>query len=219
MNNDTRLLLEKTSAALEKNNMKCFIAKTKEDVLPIVKKLLDEGCTVATGGSVTLNECGVTDYLRSGAFNFLDRTGLSGDELKKCFRAAFSADAYLCSSNAITENGELYNVDGNANRVSAICYGPDSVIIVAGVNKIVPDINAAVKRIKNVCTNKNSVRLGLDTYCSKKGACCVNVGCDGDFADGCKSTEARMCCSFVITSFQRAKYRIKVILVGEELGY
>ncbi|MBQ2824207.1 MAG: lactate utilization protein [Oscillospiraceae bacterium] len=218
MNEEIRALLEKTAAALERNNMKPYIAETKEEALEIVKTLVKEGDTVASGGSMTLKETGVSDLLASGSYNYLDRNGLSGDELKKCFRAAFSADVYFSSSNAITENGELYNVDGNANRIAAITFGPDSVVIVAGYNKIVPDLDSAVKRVKECAAPPNGTRLGLETYCAKEGRCINMTGCNGDFADGCKSA-GRMCCSFLVTSHQRAKDRIKVILVGEKLGY
>lgn len=212
--------MEKTAAALERNNMKCFIAEKKEDVLPIVESLVRDGDTIANGGSVTLAETGVTEFLRSGRFNFLDRAGLDGEKLKKCFRDSFSADVYFLSANAITENGELYNVDGNANRVAALCYGPDSVIVIAGANKLVPDLDAAIRRVKTISAPKNGIRLGLETYCSETGHCVVNCGCnDGeDFCGGCR-TDGRMCCSYVVTSYQRNKNRIKVILVGEKLGY
>ncbi len=218
MTNEIRSLLEKTASALERNNMKPYIAENKQEALEIAKALIKEGDTAASGGSMTLKEAGVIDLLTSGSYNYLDRTGLSGDELKKCFRAAFSADVYFSSANAITENGELYNVDGNANRIAAITFGPDSVVIVAGYNKIVPDLDSAVKRVKTCAAPPNGVRLGLDTYCAKEGHCVNMSGCDGDFADGCKSA-GRMCCSYLVTSHQRAKDRIKVILVGEKLGY
>ena len=218
MNTEIHSLMEKTAAELERNNMKAFIAETKEEALEIAKTLLKDGDTVASGGSVPLKETGISDLLSSGKYNYLDRTGLSGDELKKCFRDAFSADVYFSSSNAITENGELYNVDGNANRIAAVTFGPDSVVIVAGFNKIVPDIDSAIKRVKECAAPPNGVRLGLETYCSKEGHCCNMTCSEGDFADGCKS-QGRMCCSFIVTSHQRAKDRIKVILVGEKLGY
>lgn len=218
MNTEIRSLIEKTAEKLEKNNMKCYIADTKEDVLPIVRELIKEGQSAASGGSVTLKETGVIDLLSSGKYTYYDRTGLTGDELMQCFRNAFSADVYFSSSNAITENGELYNVDGNANRVAAITFGPSSVVIIAGYNKIVPDLNAAVTRVKTCAAPPNGVRLKTGTYCEKEGHCCNMTDCSGDFADGCKSS-SRMCCTYVVTSYQRNKDRIKVILVGEKLGY
>lgn len=212
-------ILERTAKNLETNNMKCFIADTKEEVLPIVKELLTEGETVSCGGSATLAETGVTELLRSGAYNFLDRAGKSPEEAEEIYRRAFSADSYLTSSNAITENGELYNVDGNSNRVAAICFGPKSVIVVAGRNKIVPTLEDAVTRVKRLAAPMNTARLGCETYCQNKGECMslASGGCAG-MTDGCKS-ESRICCSFVVTAFQRIKSRIKVILVNEELGF
>ena len=111
------------------------------------------------------------------------------------------------SSNAVTEEGELYNVDGNSNRVAALAYGPDSVIVVAGCNKIVPDIAAAVERVKKIAAPVNATRLHCSTPCAKTGEC-MNCHSDG-----------RICCNYLVSAQQRHQDRIKVILVGEELGY
>lgn len=213
-----RQILERTAKKLEANNMKCFIADKKEDVLPIVKNLLAEGETVACGGSMTLSECGIMELLRSGEYNFLDRDGKTREEVEEVFRAAFSADSYLTSSNAITENGELYNVDGNSNRVAAICYGPKSVIVVAGRNKIVRNLDDAVQRVKRLAAPMNTARLGCSTYCQSKGICASLDSSNTGMTDGC-SSDGRICCSFVVTAQQRHKDRIKVILVNEELGF
>ncbi|MDE7304282.1 MAG: lactate utilization protein [Oscillospiraceae bacterium] len=214
-----RTILERTARSLEANNMKCFIAETKADVLPIVKELLAEGETVSCGGSMSLAETGVAELLRSGAYDFLDRTGKSPEEAEEIYRRAFFADSYLTSANAVTENGELYNVDGNSNRVAAICFGPKSVIVVAGRNKVVPTLEDAVTRVKRLAAPMNTARLGCETYCKSKGECMSlsSGGCAG-MTDGCKS-DARICCSFVVTAYQRIKGRIKVILVNEELGF
>lgn len=214
-----RTILERTARSLEANNMKCFIAETKADVLPIVKELLSEGETVSCGGSMSLAETGVADLLRSGAYDFLDRTGKSPEEAEEIYRRAFFADSYLTSANAITENGELYNVDGNSNRVAAICFGPKSVIVVAGRNKVVPTLEDAVTRVKRLAAPMNTARLGCETYCKSKGECMslASGGCAG-MTDGCKS-DSRICCSFVVSAYQRIKDRIKVILVNEELGF
>lgn len=214
-----RTILERTAKSLEANNMKCFIADAKEDVLPIVRELLTEGETVSCGGSMSLAETGVAELLRSGAYDFLDRTGKSPEEAEEIYRRAFFADSYLTSANAITENGELYNVDGNSNRVAAICYGPKSVIVVAGRNKVVPTLEDAVTRVKRLAAPMNTARLGCETYCKSKGQCMsLSSGICAGMTDGCKS-DARICCSFVVTAYQRIKDRIKVILVNEELGF
>lgn len=214
-----RTILERTARSLEANNMKCFIAETKADVLPIVKELLSEGETVSCGGSMSLAETGVAELLRSGDYDFLDRTGKSPEEAEEIYRRAFFADSYLTSANAITENGELYNVDGNSNRVAAICFGPKSVIVVAGRNKVVPTLEDAVTRVKRLAAPMNAARLGCETYCKSKGECMsLSSGSCAGMTDGCKS-DARICCSFVVSAFQRIKGRIKVILVNEELGF
>ena len=212
-----RLRLEKTAKALEKNNMKAFVADTCEEACSIVRDLLTDGEQISCGGSMTLNECGVIDVMRSGEYDFLDRSKAgTPEEVAKLYRAAFSCDTYLSSSNAITERGELYNVDGNCNRVAAITFGPKQVIIVAGRNKIVPDLDAAVDYVKRVSAPANALRLGLETPCASLGEC---AGADIDnMCSGCRN-DKRICCGYVVTGFQRDPERIKVILVNEELGY
>lgn len=214
-----RSMLKRTAASLEQNNMKAFITETKEEALGIVKELLTDGCTVTCGGTMTAAEAGVTDLLRSGAYNFLDRAAAkTPEETEKIYRDAFSADAYITSSNAITENGELYNVDGNSNRVAAICFGPKSVIVIAGRNKIVKNLQEAVVRVKRFAAPMNTVRLGCETYCQSKGECMALASGEYGMTEGCKS-DSRICCSYVVTAQQRVKDRIKVILVNEELGF
>lgn len=200
--------------------MQSLYVESKALVPQKICELLTEGDMVAVGGSMSLFECGVIDLLRSGKYKFLDRyeKGLSREEMEKIYRDSFFADVYICSSNAITENGELYNVDGSSNRVAAICYGPKSVIIVAGYNKIVKDIDEAVRRVKTIAAPANSVRLSLETYCSEKGECMSLLSGDAGMACGCNSP-TRICCSYVVSAYQRKKDRIKVIIVGEELGY
>lgn len=212
-------MLKRTAANLELNNMKAFIAETKEEALETVKGLLNEGDTVASGGTVTAAEVGVMELLRSGRYNFLDRAAAkTPEETEKIYRDAFSADVYVTSSNAITENGELYNVDGNSNRVAAICFGPRSVIVIAGRNKIVKNLDDAIVRVKRLAAPMNTERLGCETYCKSKGECMALASGGSCMTDGCKS-ESRICCSYVVTAQQRIKDRIKVILVNEELGF
>lgn len=209
--------IKKTIEALNNNGMPCTYAESKEDVIPLIKTILKKGDTVSHGGSETLKECGVRELLCSGDYNYLDRSvpGLTPEEICEIYRKSFFADVYLSSANAITENGELYNVDGNSNRIAAIAYGPEKVIIVAGINKIVPDINAAIERVKKIAAPKNTKRINSKTYCEAKGEC---MGITGDMCDGCKS-DARICCNYLVSAKQRVAGRINVILVGEELGY
>lgn len=203
--------------ALRKNRMMADFIPTKEDVVPFVKSLLTDGCTIATGGSRTLDETGVTDLLRSGAYTFYDRNdpALSPEEKAAMTAMGATADVYLCSTNAITEQGVLYNVDGFSNRVAAIANGPKKVIMVVGINKIVPDLDAAIRRVKTVAAPLNTKRLNCDTYCHQTGVC---MGVDGGMTDGCHSP-ARICCSYLVSAQQRVENRIHVILVGESLGF
>ena len=201
-----RLKMERTAEALRDNNMYCECVDSTEEALEVVESLLNEGDTVAVGGSMTLEEIGVLDMLRSGNYNFLDRYK-DGADVQKIFRDSFFADVYLTSSNAITENGELYNVDGNANRVAAMTFGPKSVIVVAGYNKIVKDLDAAKVRVQEIAAPANATSLGCETPCTKTGHC---MNC---------ASPKRICATTVIMARQRVQNRIKVILVGEELGY
>lgn len=210
-------MIEKVLENLRKNRMEAYYAAKKEDVLPLVKSLVAEGASVAAGGSMSLKETGVAELLRSGYYRFSDRTkpGIAPEEKERIEREAFFADAFFCSANAITEQGELVNVDGYANRIAAIAFGPKSVIVVAGINKIVQNVDEGIRRVKEIAAPKNTLRLNCDTYCNKAGHC---MGVDGDFTQGCASPD-RICCSYLICGPQRIKNRIKVILVGEELGY
>lgn len=214
-----RNLVEKVIKNLEKNNMKGFYAENKEEALEIVKTLINKGDTIASGGSVTLNEVGVIDLLNNGDYNYLDRSKCqSREECEEVYRGAYSADAYFMSTNALTKSGNLYNVDGNSNRVSALLYGPKSVIVVCGYNKIVKTLDEAVLRVKKYAAPKNTKRLNCETYCKEAGEC-LAVGSDASYmCDGCNSDQ-RICCNYVISAKQRNKDRIKVIIIGEELGY
>lgn len=210
--------IEKIMENLRKNNMVPYFAETKEDALKLIKTLVKEGETVSVGGSVTLNEIGALDMLRNGDYNFLDRykEGLSREDITEIFRKSFFADSYITSTNALTSEGELYNVDGNANRVAAMLFGPKSVIVVAGKNKIVENLNEAEKRVKTIAAPKNVKRLGMKTYCAEKGVC---MGFEDEkLCAGCNS-EDRICASYTVMARQRIKDRVKVIIVNEELGY
>lgn len=209
--------IQKVMNNLRKNRIAVDYVHTKEEVLPLVKSLIPVGSSVAAGGSKSLAETGVMELLKSGDYRFLDRMApeLTPEERQQVTLAGGQADVYLCSSNAITEAGELYNVDGNCNRISAIAFGPKQVIMVVGVNKIVPDLDAAVRRVKTIAAPLNTKRLNCDTYCQKTGVC---MGLDGGMTDGCASP-ARICCNYLISAQQRVPDRIRVILVGESLGF
>ena len=211
--------LEKTMKALRAHNMDTYLAKDKEEAKKIALSLIPEGSSCANGGSVTLTQTGIIDALKTGNYQYIDRMNpdFTQEQKEEAMRAAFSADFYLASANAITENGELYNVDGNSNRVAALLYGAKNVIIVAGTNKLVKDLDAAILRVKTVAAPKNAVRLSCNTPCAKLGHC-ISLERNGGMTDGCM-TPARICDNFTVMAYQRHVNRIKVILVGAELGY
>ena len=202
--------IEKVMENLRQNRMKPYYAENSEKVCEIVRDLVKDDKLITSGGSVTLKECGVIDMLMNEfGSEYLDRSaGKDNREaVEDIMRKAFVSDTFLSSTNALTENGELYNVDGNGNRVSAMIFGPKQVIVVVGVNKIVKDLAEAVERVEKVAAPKNTVRLERATPCVKTGVC-----------GHCRS-EDRICCSDGTLAQQRVPDRIKVIIVGEELGY
>ncbi len=183
----------------------CF-ANTREEAFEMVKSFLEPGCKVANGGSVTLSQIGVMDLLKNGDYNYLAPTpDMTDREKKDITRQRFFADVFLMSSNAITTDGRIVNEDGASTRVAPMIYGPDKVVIVAGVNKIVPNMAAANARIKYVAAI-NCKRIGFDTPCTIDGKC-----------HDCRH-DKRSCCTNVTLEFSRIPNRITVILVGEELG-
>lgn len=220
MTEELKQRVEITMENLRRNKMQPFYCDTKEEACALVRTLIHEGDTVSCGGSVTLKETGVYDIITSGTYNFLDRSaeGITPDEVEEIYRKTFCADAFFTSANAVTENGELYNVDGNSNRVAAILYGPKSVVVVCGVNKLVKNIDEAIRRVKTVAAPQNTIRLHIETPCGKTGECVSLKKDNADFCDGCHG-EGRICCNYVVCAQQRHVNRIKVIIIGEEYGY
>ena len=212
-------IIKRTIENLNKNKMETFFVEDRAEALKMALSLLNEGDTVSVGGSVTLSEIGMLDALKRGNYNYLDRYAASSPlEMHEIFRKSFFADAYITSSNAVTENGELYNVDGNANRVAAMMYGPKKVIVIVGKNKIVKDLDAAVLRVKTVAAPLNCKRLNKETYCVKTGHCVtVDNGETHKMGVGCRSKD-RICRNFTVIG-EHLPDRIKVIIVNEDLGY
>ena len=153
------LRIRKTMKNLEQHNMQPFYAHDRAQAVEIVRSLLQKGDVVTAGGTMTMEESGLKKLLTNGDYRFLDRNrpGITQEEIDEIYHQAFSADAYIASSNAVTENGELFNVDGNSNRVAAILYGPKSVIMVVGYNKIVADLDEAILRVKKVAAPASTV--------------------------------------------------------------
>ncbi len=212
--------IQRTGENLKKNNMEFYYAPTAADVCSIVKGLIKEGDVITNGGTMTMKECGLAELLASPEYNYLDRSapGITREEVEEVYRKTFCADAFFTSTNALTENGELYNVDGNSNRVAAILYGPKSVVVICGVNKLVKNIDEAIYRVKTKAAPPNTVRLGIDTYCAKKGQCVSLNKENPELCEGCHG-DGRICCNYVVCAQQRHVNRIKVVIVNEELGY
>ena len=220
MTEELKSRIEKTMQNLKRNKMEPYFVETSAQARELVKKLIKNGDTISCGGSVTLKQTGVYDVITSADYNFLDRSapGLTREQIEDIYRQTFCADAFFTSTNALTENGELYNVDGNSNRVAAILYGPKSVVVVCGVNKLVKNIDEAIYRVKTKAAPPNTVRLGIDTYCAKQGQCVSLNKETPELCEGCHG-DGRICCNYVVCAQQRHINRIKVIIVNEELGY
>lgn len=201
--------IKKTMENLERNKMKPYFAETREQLLDIVRELVKNDKLITSGGSATLKESGVIEMLQSEyASAFAERpAGGSAEQMRDFFRSEFSSDTFLSGTNALTEDGELYNVDGNGNRVAAMIYGPTQVIIVTGVNKIVKDLAEARERVEKIAAPMNTKRLNSATPCKETGRC-----------EHCHSDQ-RICCSYVTLAQQRVPDRIKVIIVNEKLGF
>ena len=199
------LLAEQIIKGLESRNMTGYYAKNKEEALKMALDLIPEGSRVAKGGSMSVVEIGLEDAVKNGNYEYCDRAAMKDKREAELF--AYSADVYLGSVNAITEDGVLVNIDGNSNRVSAYAYGPEKLVLIVGLNKVASDADAAMKRARNEAATINAQRFGLSTPCSKTGRCM-----------DCKSPDT-ICCQFLITRYSRHKNRIHVILVNENLGF
>lgn len=194
--------------ALEKRGMEGFYFESSKDAVAKIMEMLPEEAVVSWGGSMTLSETGMMDALRKSGLTLVDRmTANSPEEARELYSKTVLSDYYFMSTNAITLDGELVNIDGNGNRVACLITGPSNVMILAGMNKLVSDIETGCKRVRNFAAPPNAVRLNVKTPCAVLGKCedCLSPDC--------------MCCEIVITRKSRKKNRIKVFLIGEELGY
>ena len=199
------LLAQKVIKGLTSRNMTGYYAKDREEAKRIALSLIPEGSSVTMGGALSAHEIGLVEAVRTGNYRFIDRAKFENP--REGLLAAYDADWFLSSANAMTEDGVLVNIDGNANRVSCIANGPKHVLFIVGMNKVCSDIDGAMKRARNVAAPINAQRFGLSTPCSKTGACM-----------NCKSPDT-ICCQFLITRFSRHKDRIHVILVNDALGF
>lgn len=202
-------LAERMIKNLNRRNMEAFYCPTGEEAVKKVSKLIEDGSTVTWGGSMTIRDLGIPDALRSrGTLEVFDRdTVESPEEVKETYLRAFTADAYLTSANAISEDGVIVNIDGNGNRVAAITWGPKKVIFVIGLNKVAQTVEAALARARSTASPINAQRFDIKTPCRIDGTC-----------HNCNSPES--ICSYIhFLRNSRNKGRHVVVLVGEDLGY
>ncbi len=199
------LLAQKVIKGLESRNMKGYYAATKEEALKIALDLIPETSSVSMGGAMSAHEIGLVEALKNGNYKFIDRN--KAEDPRAAMLAGYDADYFLTSANAMTEDGVMVNIDGNSNRVSSIAQGPKHVLVIAGMNKICPDVDSAIKRARNVAAPTNAQRFGLSTPCAKTGSCM-----------NCKLPDT-ICCQFLITRYSRHEGRIQVILVNDSLGF
>ena len=203
-----QLLGEALIKKFNARHFEAYYCATKEDACEKALSLIGIGDTVTWGGGMSLFECGIIDKLKSGNYNVIDRAEAScPEEKEEIMRKAFFADTYLVSANAVSQTGELVNVDGNGNRVAALSYGPKQVIVIVSLNKVMPDLDSAIKRARSVAAPTNAQRFGLDTPCSHTGICadCSHPQC--------------ICADIVVTRLSRPENRIKIVFCGEPLGY
>ena len=199
------LWAQKVIEELRSRNMSGYYAKDKEAAKELALSLIPEGSSVTMGGAMSAHEIGLVEALKAGNYDFIDRDEY--EDKRAAMLKAYDADVFLSSVNAMTQDGVLINIDGNSNRVSAIAQGPKKVLFIVGMNKVCDDVDGAMKRARNVAAPINAQRFGLNTPCSKTGACM-----------DCKSPDT-ICCQFLMTRYSKHKDRIHVILVNDSLGF
>ncbi|MBA1335805.1 MAG: Transcriptional regulators of sugar metabolism [Firmicutes bacterium] len=198
---------DKISAVFNRRGFKTRVVESIEDACKIVLEEVRPDQSVGVGGSVTVKESGLTDMLRERGNKVYFHWEVEKSKIDETRKLASQADVYLVSSNAVTEDGKLVNIDGVGNRVASMFYGPDRVYVICGKNKIAKNEEEAVQRIKSVACPKNAERLDRKTPCRKTGKChdCL--------------TEDRMCSIKVVLEYCPPEKEINLILVDQELGY
>ena len=198
---------EKVVANLKKHFFDAYYVRTKAEALKLALELIPEGDSVSWGGAMSAVEIGLTKALHAGNYRVIDRDPLEGEERMEAMRQALLCDSYVMSTNAISEDGQLVNIDRVGNRVAAMMYGPKNVVIVAGINKVAPTPEAAISRARGYAAPVNAQRFPGKTGCNVTGAC------ENCFTEDCV-------CSYIVTTrMSRPAGKIKVILVGESLGF
>jgi len=203
---------ERAKKAIEKlqaHDFKALYVRTKDEAVQEILKCVNPKQTVGVGGAVTVRDLGLVERLESQGNLVHDhwKPGLSKEKVSEVRKLQLTCDVFLSSVNAVTLNGELVNIDGAGNRVGAMTFGPGKMILVAGYNKIVDDVQEAIHRIKNIAAPLNAKRLNLDLPCAKLGRC---VDCN---------SPNRICCIMVVHERKPLISDVLVIIVGEELGF
>lgn len=203
-----QLLAERVIKGLRSRNMEGYFAQTKEEALKKALSLIPKGSGIGFGGSLSIKEIGLKDAVCRGDYKAHDRDICrSAKEKRQAELAVYDCDFMLTGSNAITQDGVLVNIDGAANRVSAMAWGPRNVLVIIGMNKVVKSVEDAVARARNEAAPVNAQRFDINTPCRETGACF-----------NCKASDC-ICCQLLITRFSKTPNRIKVILVNENLGF
>ncbi len=200
--------IENIISKLEARDMEGYYFDSAHDAVEYVKNLVAPGSSVAFGGSETLKETGILNLLKSGSYTVYDRADAkTPQENRQMYANHTLSDYFFMSSNAITYDGILVNIDGTGNRAACLIHGPEYVIVVAGVNKLVDTLDSAIERVKNIAAPPNAIRLNRNTPCKELGKCveCLKEDC--------------MCCNTVITRKSYKKGRIKVLLINDSFGY
>lgn len=204
MRKRNEILAQTVIKGLESRNMSGYYAADKEEAVKKALEVIGKGSTVAMGGCQSAHEIGLIQALEEGDYNYIDRSNMTPRE---SLMAAYDADVFLSSANAMTNDGIMVNIDGNSNRVSCIAQGPKKVVFIVGMNKICSDLDEAMKRARNVAAPANAQRFDIKTPCKETGKCF-----------DCKSPDT-ICCQFLITRYSRHADRIHVILVNDTLGF
>jgi len=212
MNNNVKESYKIKSATiiknLQKRNMEGHYCETKEEANKLLMSFIKKDDVVSWGGTFSIEEIGAKEALKNNDIKVIDRdTAKTPEERTKMMKQALTSDVFLSSTNAITMEGELINIDGAGNRLAAFCYGPDSIIIVAGMNKVVRDVESGMKRVRTDACVPNAIRYNLKTPCAVTGICAE-----------CTTNET-ICSQILVTRYCKQKNRFKIILVGEELGF
>lgn len=198
--------IETTIKHLQDHGFDTHYFPTAQEAADWLDQQIPDGAAVGVGGSVTVRSCGLLERLAARQVKILNHwQGITEEEKDGLFRESHRAEAYLCSANAITADGFILNVDGTGNRLAAHCYGPKRLYLMAGVNKLVPDVPAALERVKRIAP-LNCRRLGLKTPCVETGVCC-----------DC-SAPARSCNAYLLLKRPTRAVPVSVVLIGEEMG-